>query len=518
MKKNVLGLFADEDELRDHLARNLTIIEPGLQLIKTNYVVSNPLGAGGAFDILAKDRFRNFVIIEVKRSDQAARHALHELSKYIALFMEDQKVNSHKIRCFVVSTSWHELDVPLSFFKDACPVDVSGFEVTSAGTTVTVKKRLLPRVSLESRLSPDMRFSFFDSAKTQKGYCNDLQDALSNVQHVRAALIVMEPVADRERMCLLCAWRVPDIALVDVKTLVFDPDFQEEYYYFPGWELETDLCDWLENQSDKAGAVWAEDSRATPEKVDNYKSHYRYTKLIKLGDWPANDLVNDLDHVLQCVVAKDISAKRSRANRHHFEAVSSRSTGKAWNYTSDAFEEFITGNELWTTNYKRIERDLPDDAVVTFGGYHMRHFYYAVHQGVEYPGAALSTFGLDIKCEDGYHKTVVGGWLWDGTTRPVNARANIERAYGNVGTLSMLVHSATDQEQYDSIYWEHGFFPYVAVYDIPSRSYELFVSEDAPIDIDIRRGLKAFVEANPDYCNEVSACLATVPRNAAKFQ
>ncbi|MCU1752788.1 endonuclease NucS domain-containing protein [Pseudomonas sp. 6D_7.1_Bac1] len=355
MTKSVLGLFDDEDELRDHLAQNLTIIESGLRLIRTNFVVDNPLGVGGAFDILGRDQFGNFVIIEVKRSDQAARQALHELSKYIALFMEDQKVDSHKIRCFVVSTHWHELDVPLSLFKDSCPVEVKGFEVTAVGKTVITKERPLPKVSLESRLSPDMRFSFFDSAERQQDFCDDLQKALRGVPHVRAALIVMEPIADRERMCLLCAWRVPDIALADVKALIFNPDFQEEHYLFLGWELETDLCDWLEDQSDKASFVFASDSRATPEKVENYKSHHRYTQLVKLGDWPRNDLVNDLDEVMRCLVAKDVSAKSSRANQHHFAKTSSKSTGKAWDYASGAFEEFIGHNEFWLSMYKQLE-------------------------------------------------------------------------------------------------------------------------------------------------------------------
>jgi len=518
MKKPVLGLFADEAGLRDYLAGNLSLIEPGLRLKKTNYGVHNPLGADGSFDIFAQDRFGNFVIIEIKRSDQAARHALHELSKYIALFMESQKVDIHRIRCFVISTHWHELDVPLSFFKDSCPVEVSGFEVAAAGRNVTVKKRPLPKVSLASRLSPDMRFIFFESAENQKGFCEDLRQALAGIRHARAALIVMEPIADRDYMCLLCAWRVPDIALTDVKTLIFNPDFQEEYYFFPGWELETDLCDWLEDQSKKATAVWPSDARATPEKVENYKAHHRYTELIKLGDWPENDLVNDLEQVVQFLGAKDVSSKTSRANRHEFEKLSSKSTGKSWDYASDAFEQFISNNAFWVSMYKQVARDIPEDATVHFIGSNMRHFYYAVHQAIEYPEAELSAFAISISDENGLHVDVVGGWLWDGVTYPANARANIEGTYGTTVALSLLLQSAVDQKNYDAVYRQHGFFPYVSVRHPDTGEYKLYGPDDAPTHGSESQRLSAFVKANPDYCAEVSACLEAVPRNFAKIK
>lgn len=515
MSKAVLGLFDDEDELRDHLAKDLTVIEQGLVLIDTNFIVDNPIGSYGAFDILARDRFDNFVIIEIKRSEQAARQALHELSKYIALFMEDQKVDCHRIRCFVVSTHWRELDVPLSFFQDLCPVQVKGFEVKAHNQTVIAQERPLPQVSLESRLSPDMRFFFFDSSESQRGFCDDLLLALRDVPHVRAALIVMEPIAERERMSLLCAWRVPERVMDNVKALIFNPEFQEEHYLFPGWELETDLCDWLEDQSNKAGLVWGSDSRATPEKVENYKVHHRYTQLVKLGDWPRNDLVNNLAEVMRCLEAKDVSAKSNRANRHHFTKTSSKTAGKAWDYASGAFEAFIGHNPFWLSMYRQMSSEIPDEATVQFTGSDMRHFYYAVHQGVEYQNAELSMFSITITGSD-LHTTAVGGWIWDGLTRPQNARANIEQTYGNLATLWLLLQSAVDQDRYESVYEQHGFFPYVLVNDLKNKSTRLYGPDDAPSHGSTSQGLRAFVAANPDYCNEVSQCLEPIPRNFAK--
>ncbi|MCU1752789.1 hypothetical protein [Pseudomonas sp. 6D_7.1_Bac1] len=157
------------------------------------------------------------------------------------------------------------------------------------------------------------------------------------------------------------------------------------------------------------------------------------------------------------------------------------------------------------------------DAIVQFGGFHMRHFYYAVHQAVEYPEAELSTFGVTITCGDDLHVNVVGGWLWDGVTRPGNARANIEQTYGCVASLWVLLHSAVDQRRYDSVNSEHGFFPYVAVEDRKAGSFKLYGPAEAPTHASLAQGLKAFVTANPDYCHEVSQCLEPIPRNFASF-
>jgi len=517
MLKAVLGLFDNEDELRDYLAKDLTIIEPGLELISTNFTVDNPIGSHGIFDILARDRSSNFVIIEIKRSEQAARQALHELSKYIALFMEDQKVDSHRIRCFVVSTHWRELDVPLSLFQDLCPVQVKGFEAIADNQTVVVKGRSLPPVSLESRLSPDMRFFFFNSPENQRGFCEDLQLALRDVSQVRAALIVMEPIGKRERMSLLCTWRVPERVMDDVKDLIFNPEFQEEHYLFPGWELETDLCNWLEDQSDRAGLVLSSDSRATPEKVENYKAHHRYVELVKLGDWPRNDLVNNLAEVMRCLEAKDVSAKSGRANRHHFTKTSGKSAGKAWDYASGAFEAFIGHTPFWLSMYQQMASEISEDATVDFAGCDMRHFYYAVHQALEYEEAELSMFSISITGTD-LHTVAVGGWIWDGVTRPQNARANIERTYGSLAAFWGRLFSSVDQERYESVYKQHGFFPYVFVNNLVIKSSRLYGPDDAPPHADMTQGLKAFVTANPAYCEEVSQCLKPIPRNIASVE
>ena len=118
-----------EDLIRDHLAANLALIEDGLTLVQKELPLKNPHGARGFPDVVARDKFGHFLIIEVKRSDAAARTALHELHKYAALFRISHGVSLTKIRCILVSTEWHELLVPFSDYTRSAEYHVEGYRI-----------------------------------------------------------------------------------------------------------------------------------------------------------------------------------------------------------------------------------------------------------------------------------------------------------------------------------------------------------------------------------------------------
>ncbi|MCU1772253.1 endonuclease NucS domain-containing protein [Pseudomonas sp. 13B_3.2_Bac1] len=512
--KAVLGLYDDEAGLRDALSEQLTAIEEGLRLVGTNYVVENVHGADGSFDILAKDEFDNFVIIEVKRSNQAARQALHELSKYISLFMEGQKVDQHKIRCFVVSTEWHELDVPLSYFKMNSPVDISGFIATALDGQLHVSERILPGVDVLPKLSPDMRFIFFSDMDTLIEYAEDVNRELSNIKLLRLAFLVMEPLSDvcPEFRGLLCVWRVPEYGIETIEKFIEDPELAEDYYHFSGWELETDVLNWVMSKSDKALVVFAEDERATPEKVSNYQELYNFTKLIKLGDWPKNDLVNNLEEVLRCVIARDVSSLGRRANRHEFSLKSSKKSLNNWIYSVSAFKDFLSYSDFWVQEVTAFEKRISVSAKVEFEAWDERHFFYSVYKAVDYPSSGLSHFKLTVSEKGKADIIFFGGWAWDGKTKPSDAITNIEKAYGSLIHSELMLFSAVDEERYEFIHYEHGFHPFVGVYTQDKGKPKISWPRNSPKNISWRSNLAVFVSNNFTYCDEVSKSYSGIPR------
>jgi hypothetical protein len=68
-------------------------------------------------ELLARSICGHFVIIEIKRGDQAARDALNEIHKYTAPFRIFQGLDESHIRLIVVSTEWHEFQLLLSEFE-----------------------------------------------------------------------------------------------------------------------------------------------------------------------------------------------------------------------------------------------------------------------------------------------------------------------------------------------------------------------------------------------------------------
>jgi hypothetical protein len=115
--------------LRDKLATRLDLIDENLTLVEVEYFLSNADGASGFVDILARDSRGDLVIIELKRADQSARQALHELEKYVGLLAVNAGLRIDQLRCVLVSTTWHELAVPFTRYKKHVDFYVTGMHL-----------------------------------------------------------------------------------------------------------------------------------------------------------------------------------------------------------------------------------------------------------------------------------------------------------------------------------------------------------------------------------------------------
>lgn len=131
-----------EADLRDQLAANPSVLEPGLKVMDTEYHLPNLFGAGGFIDILARDPLGLHVVIELKRSDATARQAIHELYKYTALLKEVHGLSPAAVRCVLVSTDWRELLIPFSSFVRSVPFHVDGYklQVTPDGHPISATR------------------------------------------------------------------------------------------------------------------------------------------------------------------------------------------------------------------------------------------------------------------------------------------------------------------------------------------------------------------------------------------
>lgn len=118
-----------ESEIRTLLAKKLNLLDPSLSLVKEEYPIKLLDGRRGFIDILAKDKYGCYTIIEIKKSNKSARTTVQQMYKYASFFKEKNRLETSQIRLIVISTVWEELSSPFSEFKHFCDYDCLGYKL-----------------------------------------------------------------------------------------------------------------------------------------------------------------------------------------------------------------------------------------------------------------------------------------------------------------------------------------------------------------------------------------------------
>lgn len=108
--------FAYESDLRDFLAKNLSVIEPGLQLYQDEGITGVEFPAGGRFiDILAVDAEKRLVVIELKVSRGYDR-VVGQLLRYMAWIEKNHAEPGQEVRGVIAAREISE-DLKLACSK-----------------------------------------------------------------------------------------------------------------------------------------------------------------------------------------------------------------------------------------------------------------------------------------------------------------------------------------------------------------------------------------------------------------
>lgn len=102
-EEELVSEFAYEGDLRNFLARNLGIIEPGLKLYEEEGITGIEFPVGGRFvDILAVDTQNNYVVIELKVSRGYDR-VVGQLLRYMGWIKKEHADASQKVRGIIIA-------------------------------------------------------------------------------------------------------------------------------------------------------------------------------------------------------------------------------------------------------------------------------------------------------------------------------------------------------------------------------------------------------------------------------
>jgi hypothetical protein len=501
----VLGLFADEAGLRDHIASNLHKIEAGLELLRLEYVLDNPLGAGGRIDILARDRFDHVVCIEIKRSDQSARAALHELSKYVSLLHERDRVPREIVRCIVISTHWSELLLPLSYFATSSGVDVVALNAIAVDNVVHLEPVELRQLRFLPQLCPAMEAAWFDQADLRDRYVGLLKERSSALPFMRLALLLLEPKRKLEAgrspfAVVVCVWRAPDAHLSEIERVTGSPLGSGFPYAASGWEAELDAVGWIDDVFEEIAGPFGF-NYVTSESLRNLLAVYHVARLERLGDWPKLEFINDQDRIIEAVLARSPLGGSERPNRYSYEENASPAIVPSWRLTVEGFLRFINFEPVWRDQADAFLEAIPAHYDVHLHAFDKKHLFYAIHQARAHPETMLSFFTITVTIEGEFVTGMVGFYEWDGRTCPADARKAIESVYGSTTWAVLSADNAVDDRRYEAALPLHGFTPQV----------DVFVSEDDLAQRGVEPGgPRDFVKANEAYAREVSEIMESL--------
>lgn len=310
-----------EDLIRDQLSKKLDLIEPGLQLVKNNYKLNNDSGSSGFIDILARDSTGVFVVIELKRSDNAAREALHEIGKYARLLTQSRGLSPDMLRTIIVSTTWRELLVPFSYYVESADFPLEGYELTVGldGVTPVLAARVEPLPVPEARTITETQWRFeglsgatpedewekMRTALVDLGAPDFVGYSLSNPLHGKMIVVAMGAVTDRS------------VREYMVELLMKQEEFERE-----------DLEDYTDEEIVRTGLEWSDHSLlpSDPSRVSALLGHHGWVadKWLRSGVfedeliYPESDLADMLDGWGGALSDSTLKMDSRRSHRGHW--------------------------------------------------------------------------------------------------------------------------------------------------------------------------------------------------------
>jgi hypothetical protein len=412
----MIELNSTEAWLRGELSKRLELLEPGLTLRAIEYRLPNRQGASGSIDILATDRYSATVIIELKKNNQTARQALHELHKYVALLKQDHGLRDSQIRCVLVSTEWHELLVPFSEFARTARWAIDGYRLFLTDTGVPDHaERVVPvAASAELRLCPEHSvYLFREQARRDKALPVLLKLLLD---HNLSEYLLLKLDIKQRRFEGTC-----DFALY-----LIVPEFAPDERLRARDRLaQTDWADDLDEEiqflEEQLVILEATDSFSlrdefeigNPEKLANLCITWDVTALIRGGPRLEPKAVFSEEYLLRW--ARGLEGR----NAFHFEMIATPSRRLSWMEAKENAEYCLTGNEAWGTlvqaYFEDIERNHPD-ATVTATIYNPCNLMMSLYRLAKLNlGDSLPSAEIVVSNKDGTpSRIVLGAMVWNG--------------------------------------------------------------------------------------------------------
>jgi hypothetical protein len=499
-----------ESHIRDHLADNVELVEPGLRLIEKEHYLPNVRGGRGFIDLLCRDDQGCYVVIEIKRSDDAARTAIHELYKYTQLLRQNHGLAAHDVRCVLVSTSWHELLVPFSAFARNSEYHAEGLklELTLAGSPGSASKvELLPQDdALET--CPHQVVFLYRTGVGRDQHIPNVQAALTAASIVDYFLLIQD-----------YAGSSPSVIFPFAITLVTGAVMAECRLRME-LELEPDSVD-------TGDEWWAEEElqRAVIEAVDcdslELSTPVRFG--VSLPEWPIAQALRAGRFTSSIRSDTDLSDLAEGSGGPYtigFSATIRPRFSARWRHVRESLNHVLLGNERWSKLLNAVLDDVEhsrrSDRIKIYV-YNPLDILFALFKLVSegergyLPGFAVRVLNDNDDVVDGY----AGALAWNLVTTPESVDDMLRVIFGAQDLMAYGISRSTSDlwRHEDRILNYHGLTCEVFRVSMDNETLsfrQLWIGDGGRVEYmeretdDPAASLRAFLDRNRDYLEEWS--------------
>lgn len=374
----------NESDIRDLLVHQLDCLETGLQYLDKEQYIPSHITTRSFIDIVARDADNHFVIIELKRSDSAARQAIHEVLKYVEATKAYLGVRDDEIRTMIVSTQWAELLLPFSRFCSDTSLAVTGLllDISDPANLSTESVRPL-KITAGRNFSPWHELNLYSDQ-------DNLQLGVQSYERVNAlkglddyVLVVLKPPPGHHETEL----SVTRDALVDVQrqfgevdydgiraTLEKMPEFKYMLYFVPCLlsreaciealrrtdEDTDDLLEYVE-QMDEMEALCQLHESLFGASPTPYREHFEIgypakfkTKLIEVVGWTIIEIkrYGSIDRnplLTDATIVSEIHGDTGSSGQHYQRRISTAVKSEL-SMAQSEIAECLANNPAWAAN------------------------------------------------------------------------------------------------------------------------------------------------------------------------
>ncbi|MFT4270433.1 MAG: endonuclease NucS [Pantoea sp.] len=473
MEKKKMKVY--EEEIRENVAKYLNLLDPSLRLVDQEYFIQTANGRVAYIDILAKDDFGCFTIIEIKKSDQTARSAIQQLMKYAGMLKSKYNIEEDKIRCVVISTVWRELKEAFDEYARVSQYEFKGYTVGYQRNKPPVFHEMIPEYN-KGDLSPLHNFIFFEFSKQKdrdEAY-DDFTKTLSQLPSCNSVVIKMDYEGDDAVIVhpFGFSWSMftTDTVCLEKEVSTLPQRKLEKYHIdiealLPMWELDGEeyaLRTRILTEQVRITAEVGEYTGLALHSLYNTLSSWKHFPPVGFGRMFTGSLFDDEDILsMACGFSGD--------HPYSFMMKTTPERKFQFNMLRKKLDGFLSSNSRWRRQVDFILNTLDEKDIAEIHIYNPMNFFGLIYDLREGASERVPQLMIKIKRGNGKNDVFWGGLYWTVKCKKQSAHDAIVSSYGDVAFLKTRMIAARLNESDEKLT------------DIYGLTYEIYTKVDADV-------------------------------------